>query len=87
MSQSSDFETAVSVAKAYEAIGKSGASYVFFFFPDNSICAAKKVPTHNRAGARLDFSITTKAAIQDCATGLQGTTYQQGRKLLKQLEA
>lgn len=86
MSQSSEFEIVAKTAKGYEVMGKSGRSYVFFFFPDNSVCAARKVPTQSRAVARLDFNILTKTAIHDCGIEFQGATYQEGRVLLKQLE-
>jgi len=86
MSQSSDFENVAKTTKTYEVIGKSGRSYIFFFFSDNSVCAAKKVASFNRAAARLDFNIATKNAIHDCGIDIGGATYQEGRALLKQLE-
>jgi len=86
MSQSSDFETVAKTAKVYEMMGASGKSYVFFFFPDKSVCAAKKVATGNRAIAQLDFDIQTKTALRDCGIEIHGTTYQKGQALLKQLE-
>lgn len=86
MSQSSEFEANAKTAKVYEVIGASGKSYVFFFFSDTSVCAAKKVATDSRAVARLDFNIETKRALRDCGITVHGTTYQEGRALLKQLE-
>ncbi len=87
MSQSSDFEKAAKTSKAYELLGEKGISYVFYFFPDHSVCAAKKVATTNRAVARLDFSIQTKDALRDCGSRRHGTTtYQKGTALLRQLE-
>lgn len=86
MSQSSEFEIEARAAKVHELIGESGAAYVFFFFHDNSVCAARKVATNNRATAKLNFKIKTKDALHDCGIESRGTTYQEGRDLLKQLE-
>lgn len=41
MSLASDFREAAKQATIYEVIGQSGASYVIFWFPDNSVCAAR----------------------------------------------
>lgn len=86
MSQSSEFEIEARTAKVYELIGESGAAYVFFFFHDKSVCAAKKLATKNRAVASLDFKIKTKDALRDCGVKEHGTTYQKGVLLLKELE-
>lgn len=86
MSQSSDFETTAKTATAYEMIGASGKTYVFFFFRDGSVCAAERVATGNRAAAQLDFEIETKQAMRDCGGTARGTTYQEGAAFLKQIE-
>lgn len=89
MSQSSQFESAAKEARAvYEMMGTSGKSYVFFFFADGSITAAKKVSSTNRAAARLDFDkVNVKAALRDCLLEtVDGNTYQKGQALLKELE-
>lgn len=86
MSQSSDFEANAKNAKVYEVMGASGKSYVFFFFLDKSVCAAKKIATDNHAVAQLDFNIQTKTALRDCGSETHGSTYQKGQAFLKQLE-
>jgi len=67
-------------------MGQSGASYIIFWFADGSVCAAKKLPTDNRAAARLDFG-ETKTCLKDCGiTDTGQTTYQMGKELLDKLE-
>jgi hypothetical protein len=85
MSLASDFKTAAKSAESYEVMGESGASYIFFFFPDHSVCAAKKVAPKKRATAQLIFQTKTKSALRDCGVVVRGSTYQKGEELLKQL--
>ena len=87
MSTASDFrEKARSARAVYEVLGQSGASYLIFWFDDGSVCAARKVPSNNRAGARLEFS-STKPILDDCGVAdFEGSTYQKGTELLKRLE-
>ena len=87
MSGASDFKTLAHSCTAYEAIGASGASYVVFRFADGSVCAARKLPSRNRAVARLLFG-ATKPCLDDCGTAdFPGTTYQKGTELLRRLGA
>ena len=88
MAQAPDFRDLAKQASIYEVIGQSGKTYVFFFFPDQSVCAARRVTAGNRASARLDFArVNVKAALDDCgARDIPGTTYQKGVALLKLLE-
>lgn len=86
MSKASEFKISAKSAEVYEVMGESGKSYVFFFFPDNSVCAAKKVAPKIRATARVDFRIKTKPALDDCGIVVKGTTYQKGRELLRRLD-
>ena len=87
MSSSSDFRTSARGATAYGIIGGSGSSYVVFWFSDGSVCAARKLPSGNRAVAKLEFG-KTKPCLDDCGTAdFVGTTYQKGTELLTQLRA
>lgn len=87
MSQASDFNALVDQAKIYEMIGRSGATYVIFYFPaDQSVTAARRVPTGTRASARLEFG-DVKPALDDCGVDdVEGTTYQKGAELIRRLE-
>lgn len=86
MSSASDFRTKVQAATVYEVLGKSGASYLVFWFRDGSVCAARKLPSGNRAAARLEFG-ETKPCLDDCGVAdFAGTTYQKGTELLRRLE-
>ena len=87
MSSASDFRTLARRATAYEVIGASGSSYVVFWFSDGSVCAARKLPSGNRAVAKLEFR-KTKPCLDDCGTAdCPGTTYQKGTELLRRLGA
>lgn len=89
MAQAPELRDLARQASIYEIIGQSGKAYVFFFFPDQSVCAARRVATANQACARLDFTgVEVKQALVDCgATDACGThTYQRGRDLLNRLE-
>ena len=58
-------------------VGASGSVYIFFWFNDGSVCAAKKINTYNRASAGFDFEVSTKACLDDCgAADFEGSTYQ-----------
>lgn len=87
MSTASNFKEKAQAAKAiYEVLGRSGASYIIFWFDDGSVCAAQKAPSGNRAGACIEFS-ATKPALDDCGVAdFEGTTYQKGAELLRRLE-
>ena len=87
MSQASDVKEMASDATIYEVTGESGAVYVIFWFPDGSVCAARRLPSpSNQASARLEF-LETKECLDDCGVGdFEGTTYQKGRELLKRIE-
>lgn len=86
MSQSSDFRDAAETAQAvYEVIGKSGRTYVFFFFPDGSVCAAQREASRNGASAKLNFEVKIKPALRDCGVVAFGATYQESKLLLNQL--
>ncbi|MBE7553152.1 MAG: hypothetical protein HS126_18930 [Anaerolineales bacterium] len=85
MSLASDFRTSARTATAYEVMGQSGASYIIFWFGDGSVCAARKLPSDNKAVARLEFG-ETKTCLKDCGIIDSGqTTYQMGAELLAQL--
>lgn len=87
MSQSSDFrELGRGATAIYEMVGDSGATYIFFWFEDHSICALKRLyePTSGVA-ARWEFG-AIKPGLDDCGlTDFEGTTYQKGRELLRRL--
>ena len=84
MSQASDLK-ALANGEIYEVMGKSGASYVIFFFRDASVCALRKKSTSSAAAAQLEFT-NAKSCLDDCGMEeLEGTTYQKGRELLKKL--
>jgi hypothetical protein len=87
MSMASDFKDATRSARAiYEVVGQSGVSYVIFWFDDDSVCAAQKLPTDNKAAARLEFG-TTKPCLDDCGVDdFSGTTYQKGTELLRRIK-
>jgi hypothetical protein len=86
MSSASDFRVMAQTATAYKVLGQSGASYVIFWFDDGSVCAARQLPSGNKAAARLEFG-ATKPCLDDCGTAdFAGTTYQKGTELLKRLE-
>jgi hypothetical protein len=88
MSQAPEFRDLAKQGSIYEVIGRSGKAYVFFFFPDGSVCAARRVAAGGPASARLDFTgVNVKAALKDCgAADVSGThTYQIGRDLLNKL--
>jgi hypothetical protein len=85
MSLASEFREAAQAATIYEVMGQSGASYVIFWFDDSSVCAARKLPTDNKAVARLEFG-ETKICLKDCGIAYVGqTTYQMGAELLKRM--
>ena len=85
MSSASDFRNMAQTARIYEVLGQSGASYVIFWFDDGSVCAARKLPSGNKAAARLEFG-ATKPCLNDCGVeDFPGTTYQKGAELLKRL--
>lgn len=89
MSKASDFaEQAKEATKIYELIGKSGAVYLFFWFADGSVTAARRQPTTNRyASAEYLFAKDVKGALDDCGLkDFDGTTYQKGAELLKRLK-
>lgn len=87
MSLASDFKEAARAAKTiYELVGQGGASYVIFWFDDGSVCAAQKLPTDNKAAARLEFG-ATKPCLDSCVVDdFAGTTYQKGAELLQRIE-
>lgn len=88
MSQASDFRTLAQAAKTYDVLGESGANYLIFWFPDGSVCAARRLPSGNKAAARLAFDgASVKACLDDCGVAdFAGTTYQKGTELLKRIE-
>ena len=88
MAQAPKLRNLAEQASIYEVIGQSGRTYIFFFFPDGSVCAACRVATGNLASACLDFTReSVKAALDDCGTeDIPGTTYQKGTALLRILE-
>jgi len=86
MSLASDFRNQAQAATVYEVLGESGATYLFFWFKDGSVCAARKHPSSTSASARWEFG-ATKPCLDDC--GLEnypGTTYQKGAELLRRLQ-
>jgi hypothetical protein len=90
MSKASDFaEQAKQATKIYELIGDSGATYVFFWFGDGSVTAARRKPTKNKdASAEYQFAKDVKGALDDCGlSDFDGTTYQKGAELLKRLKS
>lgn len=87
MSYASDFKTLARSSTAYEVMGASGTSYVLFWFNDGSVCAARKLPSGNKAVARLVFG-DTKPCLNDCGmVDSPGTTYQKGTELFRRLGA
>ena len=87
MSQASDFKALADQAKVYEVTGRSGAVYVIFQFPDQSVTAARRLPTDTRASARLLFG-NVSPALDDCGVDdFEGTTYQKGAELIRRLES
>jgi hypothetical protein len=90
MNQAPELRDLAKQASIYEVIGQSGRTYVFFFFPDGSVCAARRVAAGGPASARLDFTrVNVKAALRDCgAKDILGThTYQIGKDLFNRLES
>jgi hypothetical protein len=88
MSRSSEFNNAAGQARdIYEVIGESGATYIFFWFSDDSVTAARrKAADTSQVAATYVFGQNTKAALDDCGMAdFEGTTYQKGRELLKRL--
>lgn len=87
MSSASEFKKMAKNATIYEVTGNSGAVYVIFWFPDHSVCAARRLPANNvQASARLVFQ-DTKTCLDDCdMADFDGTTYQKGRELLRHIE-
>lgn len=87
MSHASDVKDLAADATIYEVTGMSGALYVIFWFPDGSVCAARRLPSpNNRASARLEF-LETKEVLDDCGVAdFEGSTYQKGRELLRRIE-
>jgi hypothetical protein len=86
MSLASDSRSQAQAATIYEVLGESGATYLFFWFKDGSVCAARKLPSGNGASARWEFG-ATKPCLDDCGLAdFAGTTYQKGTELLRQLE-
>lgn len=88
MSQASEFNDAANQARdMYEVIGESGATYIFFWFPDDSVTAARRQAADaSQVAATYVFGKNTKAALDDCGmANFEGTTYQKGRELLKRL--
>lgn len=70
----------------YEVIGQSGTTYMFFWFGDGSVCAARKEPAGNRAAAQWVF-VEAKPSLDDCGVAdFAGNTYQKGIELRKRLE-
>jgi hypothetical protein len=87
MSKASEFKTKALHAKdIFEVIGRSGASYVFFWFTDGSVCSARRLPGENaRVSARLEFE-ETMPCLDDCGTAdYKGTTYEKGQELLRRI--
>ena len=85
MSGASDFRTAARSATIRQVIGQSGSTYIIFWFPDGSVCAAKKLASEDRASAQLEF-VATKPCLNDCGVSdYEGTTYQKGTELLRRL--
>lgn len=87
MSEASEFKQAARNATIYEVTGQSGAVYIFFWFADHSVCAARRLSAENaKASARLEFR-DTKTCLDDCGmAAFEGMTYQKGRELLKRIE-
>lgn len=88
MSQASDFKDMARDAKdIYEVVGNSGASYVFFWFTDGSVCAARRLPGRSAlTAARFEFQ-ETKVCLDDCGlANFQGSTYQMGAELLRRIK-
>ena len=89
MSQASKFgEQAKNANAIYEMVGNSGASYIFFWFSDGSIIAARRLPAdQGQAAAQFVFGKNTKKALDDCGlSNFNGTTYQKGQELLKRIQ-
>jgi hypothetical protein len=86
MSTASDFkEIARSATAIHEVMGRSGASYVIFWFDDGSVCAAQKLPSGRSAVACLVFS-ETKRCLDDCGVDdFSGNTYRKGWELLRRI--
>ena len=90
MSNASEFNAAAAQARdIYEVIGESGATYVFFWFPDGSVTAARRVASDtSQVAATYVFGKNTKAALDDCGLAdFEGTTYMKGSELLKRLRS
>jgi hypothetical protein len=86
MSSASNFKALADSSIIYEVIGNSGAVYVIFWFPDGSVCAARRLPSNNNASARLEFQ-ATKPCLDDCSViDVEGTTYQKGQELIRRIE-
>ena len=86
MSLASDFRSQAQAATIYQVVGKSGATYIFYWFRDGSVCAARKLRSGNRASACWEFG-ATKPCLDDCGLDdFSGTTYQKGTELLRRLE-
>ena len=86
MSYASELKNYLELATCYEAIGQSGATYLFFFFKDGSVCAMKKTATDNKAAAQWVLD-QAKPCLRDCGiTGYGETTYQKGQELLRRFE-
>ncbi|MEI7988574.1 MAG: hypothetical protein WCI88_06015 [Chloroflexota bacterium] len=65
MSAASDFWNTAQKATVYEVIGKSGVTYVIFWFFDGSVCAAHRVTSKNKASARWEFG-PIEQCLKDC---------------------
>lgn len=85
MSSASDFRTMTRGVTAYEVLGQSGASYLVFWFGDGSVIAARKLPSGNKAVARLEFGATKPCLDDSGVADFPGTTYQKGTELLRRL--
>lgn len=87
MSMASDFKAMADLATIYEVTGESGRVYMIFWFPDGSVNAARRLPSGNKAAAKLEFQ-ATKPCLDDCSVAdFEGATYQKGQELLRRLEA
>lgn len=87
MSQASEIAAqAKGATEIYEIIGESGATYIFFWFPDNSVTVARRKHAGGSVAATYEFGKNVKGALDDCGMGdVDGTTYQKGRELLKRI--
>ncbi len=86
MSTATEFWNTAQKATVYEVIGKSGMTYIVFWFFDGSVCAAHKVSSKNKASARWEFG-PLEPCLKDCGlTDVVGNTQKKAWELLSKLQ-